>query len=258
MGYFDDLQLLNVIQSRIYGSRQPREIVTDCYYMGIICGQVIFDDRLETRPFVYFTPQNLRTITEWKSPAGAVRDNFYIECTGERAGRIFAAFDALTATKIYPVISPAPYIAILKELQQLFLQGHLLNKHQIILRIEEFAAYLDGEISGKIRSGHAFEQLLTEINHDPGRNWNFNAIARKSGLSLRHWNRLFHAASGMPPYRFVIRCRLHLARVLLAENNLSIKEISTKCGFDDPSGFSRFFRKNTGISPGEYRRRCLR
>jgi AraC-like DNA-binding protein len=47
------------------------------------------------------------------------------------------------------------------------------------------------------------------------------------------------------------------ARRLLQYSELSIKSISYEIGFEDIQTFSRFFKKNEGVSPSEYRNTVL-
>jgi YesN/AraC family two-component response regulator len=48
--------------------------------------------------------------------------------------------------------------------------------------------------------------------------------------------------------------RVNWAKSLLKESDLSVGEVSTAIGVDDPSYFTRFFRKSTGMTPSEFRR----
>jgi AraC-like DNA-binding protein len=47
--------------------------------------------------------------------------------------------------------------------------------------------------------------------------------------------------------------RLLDAKRLLSHSDLSVSEIGYRLGFQDPSYFSRFFRKSTGSAPAEFR-----
>jgi len=53
----------------------------------------------------------------------------------------------------------------------------------------------------------------------------------------------------------IVRVRLERARELLAETDLSMPEVSDKCGFSNPSQLSHQFRKHVGMTPTAYRRR---
>ncbi|MBR2625760.1 MAG: AraC family transcriptional regulator [Lentisphaeria bacterium] len=257
MGYFDDFQLLNVTDVRMYGSSDVRMIHTSCHYIGIIRGSYIIEGNTENRPMVYLTPANIDTLGGWFSPAGSYRDNLYIECTGARADRFMSAFSAETATSFIPVADPEPFICKLLELKHLFADGSLLHRHRIILCFEEFAVLLESERQAVNYAGISrcnLENVLRQISREPGKKWDFSALASAAGITLRHWNRIFSRVTGMPPGSFVHACRIKLARELLTSTDIQIKEIAGKCGFENVSDFSRFFRKKCGISPGRYRR----
>ena len=82
-------------------------------------------------------------------------------------------------------------------------------------------------------------------------------LAQVSGLSLSHFNRLFHEWTGYSPIEYLRRLRVDRARQLLADVDLSIKEIALKCGFDDTYHFSKTFRQIDGLPPTKYRESLL-
>lgn len=257
MGYFDDFQLLNVTDVRMYGSSEVRMIRTTCHYLGVIRGSYLFNNTVETRPAIYLTPAGIDTLGGWFSPAGSFRDNTYIECCGKRADRFMEAFSAVGHSRCIPVADPEPFIAKLLELKNLFSSGSLLHRHRIILCFEEFAARLEDELqSGGNSSISRFdlENIMTGISRNPEKKWDFSALADAAGITLRHWNRVFTRAAGMAPGSFLHFCRIKLARELLTSTDRQIKEIAGRCGFENVSDFSRFFRKHCGISPGKYRK----
>lgn len=46
---------------------------------------------------------------------------------------------------------------------------------------------------------------------------------------------------------------IHEAKRLLGYSTMSVKQVALELGFQDEAYFSRFFRKNTGLRPTEYR-----
>ena len=46
---------------------------------------------------------------------------------------------------------------------------------------------------------------------------------------------------------------MELAKDLLSEGTVSIKEVAYSCGFSDEKYFTRVFRKTMGMTPTEYR-----
>ncbi len=43
------------------------------------------------------------------------------------------------------------------------------------------------------------------------------------------------------------------AKRLVLYSGLPVAAVAARLGFSDPSNFGRFFRRETGLSPGEYR-----
>ncbi len=65
---------------------------------------------------------------------------------------------------------------------------------------------------------------------------------------------LFKKETGYSLTNYIIHERIEKAKVLLAQNKLSIREVAAACGFDNVSYFSRQFRSMTGMTPREYRK----
>lgn len=78
-------------------------------------------------------------------------------------------------------------------------------------------------------------------------------LAATAGLSRAHFSRSFARTYGLPPSEFVQRERMERAARLLINGELSIKAVSTVCGFDDPNYFAKVFRRSYAISPSAFR-----
>ena len=83
-------------------------------------------------------------------------------------------------------------------------------------------------------------------------------IARAAGVSERQLNRKFNEAFGMTPYEFVLRTRLQGASEALARSDTSIAQIALDFGFCDQSAFTLQFRRQSGMTPNEFRRHYRR
>jgi AraC family transcriptional regulator len=81
-------------------------------------------------------------------------------------------------------------------------------------------------------------------------------LAEIAHLSPFHFTRMFTAAVGAPPYRYVSRRRLEGAMTALAAGRLPLSEIAYRAGFSSQASFNRAFRRVTGATPGEFRRRA--
>src|SRR5262249_39814281 len=82
-----------------------------------------------------------------------------------------------------------------------------------------------------------------------------DTLAEVSGLPVSRMAHLFRAQVGSTPQRFLEQQRLDRAMQLLAYTPHSIKTIAYELGFDNPFYFTLRFKRHTGMSPREYRRR---
>ena len=71
--------------------------------------------------------------------------------------------------------------------------------------------------------------------------------------SPAHLNKVVKTITGINASDFIIKRIILEAKRLLIYTDLSNKEISFKMNYDDPSYFSRLFRKKVGTSPSEFR-----
>lgn len=80
-------------------------------------------------------------------------------------------------------------------------------------------------------------------------------LAGLSGISVYHFCRGFHLATGLPPYRYVIERRIKRAQALLIEHSLlPLADVARQSGFNSQRQFGTMFTKFAGISPGRFRR----
>lgn len=80
------------------------------------------------------------------------------------------------------------------------------------------------------------------------------ALARLCSLSATHFRRLFRQAYGLSPAAYIQGIRLEKAKDLLRVPSCSIAEIAEQCGFSDANYFIRFFKRQMGTTPHQYRR----
>lgn len=79
-------------------------------------------------------------------------------------------------------------------------------------------------------------------------------LAQVVDMSPNYLIALFRESLGMTPHKYVVQQRIERARRLLARPALSLLEIAHRCGFQDQSQFTTIFRRNLGVTPGQYRR----
>jgi transcriptional regulator GlxA family with amidase domain len=97
--------------------------------------------------------------------------------------------------------------------------------------------------------------LQSWIVEHPDDDLDVPALARRAGMSMRHFARVFRSEVGMPPAAFVERVRVETARRLLESSRRAIEEVAAAAGFGTPESLRRAFARRVGLSPREYRAR---
>ena len=69
---------------------------------------------------------------------------------------------------------------------------------------------------------------------------------------ISHFSRLFHRAAGVSPSDFLLRFKMNMAARILADESVSVKELAARCGFEDPSHFSRVFKRFFHCTANEF------
>lgn len=83
-----------------------------------------------------------------------------------------------------------------------------------------------------------------------------NQIARELAISHKHLTDIIKTEKGNHPCHYYDAKIINKAQELLATSDLSIAQIAMKLTYD-PSNFSKFFKKWTGTTPGDFRNACL-
>lgn len=85
--------------------------------------------------------------------------------------------------------------------------------------------------------------------------FNLQALADELQVSQRTLARRFHQAMQETPIAYLQKLRVETAKRLLETTNLSFEDIVARVGYMDISSFRRLFKRETKLSPREYRRR---
>jgi AraC family transcriptional activator of pobA len=98
-----------------------------------------------------------------------------------------------------------------------------------------------------------FRQFQTLLNQHLRDSWKLPDYARAIGVSERHLSRICRSAAGHPAAELIEAAVMREACRLLVYTRASVASVGYGLGFDDPSYFSRAFRRVMGLSPGAYR-----
>ena len=152
-----------------------------------------------------------------------------------------------------------------RKIEQRFLETHrlatgALRRREIFAMnaLEEVLLWCDTQnprsqqsrLDGRVRD--AMDYLCRNLREDIP----LEALARRSHLSVSRLAHLFREQVGMTAGQFLELQRVNRARQLLELTPRTIREIASEVGFDSPFYFTQRFKRQTGFSPRDYRRRA--
>lgn len=100
--------------------------------------------------------------------------------------------------------------------------------------------------------------LLARLAETAEHEWSVDEMAEYLNISTNSLRKLFLSEQGMTPKHYLDQLWLRRATDLLCRTNRPLLEIAHRLHCADPYYFFRRFRKLSGISPAQYRRKFLR
>ncbi|WP_299183290.1 4-hydroxyphenylacetate catabolism regulatory protein HpaA [uncultured Neptuniibacter sp.] len=101
-----------------------------------------------------------------------------------------------------------------------------------------------------VRIFHKFNELIE--NHYK-EHLTLSQYSEMISVTEARLNEICRRLAGLPSKRLIMDRLMQEARRLLTFSSSPITEISYQLGFKDPAYFARFFRRNAGVTAGQYR-----
>lgn len=98
------------------------------------------------------------------------------------------------------------------------------------------------------------ERVVAYMYERHGESITLADMAEVARLSQFHFSRMFLAATGVSPGRFLSAIRLHKAKTLLLTTSETVTDISYTVGYNSLGTFTTRFTKSVGIPPMRFRR----
>ncbi len=98
-------------------------------------------------------------------------------------------------------------------------------------------------------------RIQRRFDENPADEASLADLAQEYHLSVSYLTHSFKQATGYSIGHYRLLCRLSAAKQLLIETDLPVSVISSRCGFADLSNFSRYFRRDAGCSPSDFRKK---
>lgn len=118
---------------------------------------------------------------------------------------------------------------------------------EIAEKVQGLAAKGDGDDDRR----RVLRRLLAFSHHRPvGR----EAVAEALGVSESRASHVVKELFGRPWRELQVEAKLERAKRFLKQRTLSVTQVASLAGYDDPNTFIRIFRRRAGLSPDRWRR----
>ncbi len=180
-----------------------------------------------------------------------------------------ARTDYLAGPKFNNIIPVSKYpkiCSLVKQITEIHYSKALYKKERIIsvlclLMSELRCAFGGGNPAPKTTTRSCFEpdtlqriqKAVAYITSHYTEKIKIRELAKLSGLSVTHFRRLFEKALGKSPVQYLTQVRVTMASAELKNSRKPISTISYESGFTTLSSFNRHFKRQTGMSPREWR-----
>ncbi|MGN0242538.1 MAG: helix-turn-helix domain-containing protein [Lachnospiraceae bacterium] len=101
------------------------------------------------------------------------------------------------------------------------------------------------------------ENAIRDFKRHPEYNFSLKEYSKNHAINYHSFIRRFTNYTGISPRQYITNIRIEKAKSLLANNDFTIAEIAGFVGYQDALYFSRIFKKETGYSPSQYRKRLF-
>jgi AraC family transcriptional regulator len=101
----------------------------------------------------------------------------------------------------------------------------------------------------------ALRRAIERLRSDSDADVSLAALASDAGLSRFHFCRAFKESTGLSPHAWLRQHRLEQAMNMLRDTDTSVVSVAAALGYASQTAFAAAFRKLTGETPSDWRRR---
>jgi AraC family transcriptional regulator len=104
-------------------------------------------------------------------------------------------------------------------------------------------------------SPHALRRAIERLRSNSDTDVSLAALASDAGLSRFHFCRAFKESTGLSPHAWLRQQRLEQAMNMLRDTDAPIVSVAAELGYASQTAFTAAFKKLTGDTPSDWRRR---
>lgn len=118
---------------------------------------------------------------------------------------------------------------------------------QLLLAVIELSEHV-----APLKKHDVMAELISEIQASPQEERDIGDLAQDAGLSKSLFISRFKQVTGLPPYAYILRCKMVKAKDLLQSEQMTITDIAYELGFSSSQHFAMQFKRQFGITPSQW------
>lgn len=135
--------------------------------------------------------------------------------------------------------------------------NHLLVLEMFVLLSRALKKEWESSIKSKSpKLNELIDISINFIHNNYERDISLGDIARYVFLSPSYFTRAFKDQTGLSPITYLIKIRIERSKEMLAETSFKIGDIALSVGFSNQQRFNEMFKKHTGMTPLQYRKKA--
>jgi AraC-like DNA-binding protein len=114
--------------------------------------------------------------------------------------------------------------------------------------------YIDENAKGSVFGSQDFiSRAIEYINCNITEDISIDKVCSAVHTSKYYFCRQFKKTTGLTVANYILKTRIVMAKNMLLNEEMTVGEVSEKCGFSSISYFCRVFKEDVGISPKQYK-----
>jgi len=153
---------------------------------------------------------------------------------------------------------PSLFLQIRQELEGQKPEANLMVKsllNLLLIQLIREHHFTDQSFSVTRQHIHAIRNALEYIEDNIAAPLSLSAIAAAARMSPNYFSTVFKRFVGIALWDYITGKRIEMAVKLLLDEKTrhNVLDIALQCGFNSTASFNKAFRKQTGLTPSEYR-----